>query len=278
MSTCYLNGAYLPLTEARISALDRGFIFGDAIYEVIPVYDGQLFAVDAHLERLRQSLTSMGFDFQPDSDQLLGVITELVRLNAEATTIYLQISRGVAARQHHPPAGLEPTIFSYADLTARPQSRVDAKAITLDDFRWSRCDAKTTALIANVVMRQQAARANVNEAILIRDGCVTEGAATNVFVVFDQTVITPPLSEFTLGGITRQCIIELITNLDRYPLQEAVVTEELLRKADEVWLSSSSRELSAVSEIDGQSVGNGDYPIADDVYKNFQQALARWLS
>lgn len=258
--TVYLNGEYMPLEQARVPVLDRGFIFGDGIYEVVPVYGGHPFRLDHHLARLARSLRLVGMD-NPHSDrEWAGVLEALIRHNGGGDlSLYLQITRGVARRDHAFPPDVPPTIFAMASPLKSPDAETRARglaAIAIDDPRWRHCDIKSISLLPNVLLRQQAQEAGADEAILIRDGTITEGAASNVFVVRDGLLRTPPKGPDLLPGITRDLVLEL-AGAEGLPAEEATLDRDDLRAADEIWLTSSTKEVMAVTRLDGQPVGDG---------------------
>jgi D-alanine transaminase len=257
----YLNGEFLPLSEARISVLDRGFLFGDGVYEVIPAYGGRPFRLAEHLQRLQRSLDAIRLN-NPYSDgdwrRLLQQL--LARTPGEDQGIYLQITRGAAPKRDHAiPAGVAPTVFAMCSPILPPSPQIAAEgidAVSREDSRWLRCDIKAITLLANVLLRAQAADEDALEAILIRDGQVTEGAASNLFLVRDGRIATPPKSELLLAGITRDLILEL-AQAQGLPWEERPIAAAELVQADELWLSSSTRELLPVTRLDGQAVANG---------------------
>lgn len=270
MSIAYLNGAFLPLDQARISPLDRGFIFGDGVYEVIPAYQKRLFYLDAHLQRLENSLAKIRLDNPLSRPEWQKLLTELVARNSgEAQGIYLQITRGVGKRQHQFLPATTPTLFAMSwELEVKPPTGICA--ITLADQRWLHCDIKATALLANVLLRQEAVDAGCDEAILLRDGYVTEGAASNVFIAKDGCVMTPLKNHLILGGITRDVLLDLLPQ-HGIACQETAVSEAALRTADEIWLCSSTNEVRPVVKLDGEVVGNGETPLAMQVWDWYQK-------
>lgn len=258
--TVYLNGEFMPADQARISPLDRGFIFGDGVYEVIPAYGRRLFRLAEHIERLRHSLDGVRMEMPYEERRLSAILRELVALHEEPDqSIYLQITRGVAARDHAFPRNCAPTVFAMTNpllpMPAEIRERGVA-AITLDDIRWEYCHLKTTSLLPNVLLRQQAIDSGAAEAILIRRGEVTEGSASNIFIVLDGVLVTPPKGPRLLPGITRDLVIE-IAERDAIPYQEAAVTPGDLSRAREIWLTSSTREILPVTRLDGRPVGDG---------------------
>jgi len=260
MATVYLNGAFLPLEEARIPVLDRGFIFGDGVYEVIPVYDRQPFRLRHHLDRLQHSLDGIRLanPLAPaEWETLIG------RIVAEAEWldqgVYLQVTRGPAPRDHAFPKTVRPTVFVMATALKTPSAELvsgGVAAITAADNRWLNCDLKTTSLLANVLLRQLAVDAGCAETLLIRDGFLSEGATSNIFMVKDGVVLAPPKSNLMLPGITYDVVLELAA-AEGLPHAVRPIAEAELRAADEVWLTSSTKEITAVVTLDGQAVGSG---------------------
>jgi D-alanine transaminase len=264
MGIAYLNGEYLPLEQARISPLDRGFLFADGIYEVIPAYGSVLFRLDEHLERLERSLAAIQLANPHTRDEWRDLFNGLIEKNGGGNiSVYLQVTRGAPEKRDHaypttPPA---PTIFAMTNPIAAPAADTPdtaegLSAISMDDFRWSRCDIKSIALLPNVMMRQHAVQQGCAEAILIRDGFATEGSATNFFIVKNGIVITPPKSNFILPGITRDLTVELCRD-NGVAIEERSVSETELNQADEIWLSSSTKEIVPVVMLNGAPVGNG---------------------
>ncbi len=255
-STAYINGQFLPLSEVSISPLDRGFVFGDGVYEVIPVYAGQAFRLDAHLQRLDNSLKAIRLTNPCSHKQWRALLNQLIEKNQSGDqSLYLQITRGVADRDHAFPATSTATVFAMSKpLPVSQQSPV--KAITLQDIRWQWCHIKSTALLGNLLLRQQAVDAGCHEAILLRDGLLTEGAASNVFIVKNNKIITPKKSNHILPGITRDVVIELAEK-NRIDIIETNISEQELLNADEIWLTSATKEVAPVTELNGQFIANG---------------------
>lgn len=258
---CHLNGQRLPLAEARVSPLDRSFLFGDGIYEVIPVYGGRLFRAGAHLDRLARSASAIRLANPHSHAAWTQLLQELVDANGGGDQyVYLQLSRGAEfGRNHAPLPEIAPTVFAYCSPWPEPAPatlRDGLACITAADTRWARCDIKSVALLANVLLRQQAVDAGASETILLRDGALTEGSASTVHVVKDGVVITPPNSERILPGTTRGVVEELCDSL-AIPRRDAAVPESLLRGADEIWLSAATREVQPVTRLDGRPVGAG---------------------
>jgi len=261
MSTAYLNGDFRPLSETQVSVMDRGFLFGDGVYEVIPVYGGRLFRLAHHLKRLRNSLDAVRIA-NPLSNEAWGVLlTELVARNEGLDqAVYLQVTRGVAPRRDHAfPENSSPTLFAMSTPMAEAvdiDSVTGIAAITLPDIRWKLCNIKAITLLPNVLLRQQAIDSDGAEAILIADGLAIEGAASNIFIVSNGLLITPPNGPALLPGITRDLIIELAAN-HAIPFREADITQQALFNADEIWLTSSTREISPVIRLDDQTISGG---------------------
>lgn len=261
MITAYLNGTFLPLEDASVPVMDRGFLFGDGVYEVIPVYGGKLFRLAHHLQRLRNSLQAIRIDNPLTDSGWETMLTELVSRNVTPDqAVYLQVTRGVAAKRDHAfPADIRPTLFAMStpmDTSADIDSIAGATAITLPDIRWKLCNIKAITLLPNVMLRQQALDAGAVEAILIKDGYAIEGAASNIFIVKNGLLITPPNGPALLPGITRDLIIELAAR-HAIPFREADITEAELFAADEIWLTSSTREMSPVTLLDDTIISAG---------------------
>jgi D-alanine transaminase len=261
VSIAYLNGDYLPLDEARVPVLDRGFLFGDGVYEVIPVYGGKLFRLSHHLRRLENSLAAVRIGNPLAVNTWESILRELVERNQGSDqALYLQVTRGVAPKRDHAfPADIRPTVFAMSTpgmASIDIESVTGITAITLPDIRWQHCNIKAITLLPNVLLRQQAIDANTAEAILIRDGYAMEGAASNLFIVRNGTLITPPNGPALLPGITRDLILELAAAND-IPLHESAITRQELNQAEEIWLTSSTREISPVTRLDDQLIGTG---------------------
>lgn len=257
----YFNGAFLPLTEVAISPLDRGFLFADGVYEVIPVYNGRLFRAEEHLRRLNESLASISLDSGLHTTAWEKLLNELIYRNGSGNLmVYLQITRGAPASRDHgfPPQQTSPTVFAMAN-PLQPMGdalRQGIDVITLEDIRWEACHIKSTALLANVLARQQALSAGASDALLVRDGFITEGTASNVFLVYSDVLLTPPKDWRVLPGITRDLILELAEN-HHIAYREQDLPVAFLADASEVWLTSSIREIAPVISIDGKMIGDG---------------------
>jgi len=257
MTVAYLDGEFRQLADIRISPLDRGFLFADGVYEVIPVYAGRLFRAGAHLDRLQRSLAGIRIEDplgRAGWDALLDGIVE--RNGGGHQAVYLQVTRGAAPRDHAFPGNVSPTVFAMTRIVDGVSETPPLHAVTRPDIRWTRCDIKSVALLPNVLMRQEAQDASASEAILIRDGMLTEGTATNVFVVHADGVRTPPKSPHILGGITRDLLIELMAGAD-IECREEPVTQAQLCAAREIWVTSSTKEVAPVVRLDGGPVGEG---------------------
>ena len=275
----YLNGEFMPIENAMIPVLDRGFIFGDGVYEVIPVYSRQPFRLDEHLRRLQASLDSIRLANPHDENEWREVIGRLVELNEpEDQSLYLQVTRGVAKRDHAFPKQTRPTIFIMSNpLVTPPAAQIEngVAVITAVDNRWLRCDVKSTALLPNVLLRQLSVDAGCAETILLREGVLTEGSATNAFVVIGGVLLAPPKSNLMLPGITYDVVLEL-AKANGVALEVRSISEAELRNADEVWITSSSREVLPVTMLDGKAIGNGrPGPVFERVYQLYQDYKAQ---
>jgi len=276
-SICYLNGEFLPLLEANVSVLDRGFIFGDGIYEMIPSFAGHTFRLKEHLQRLINSLDAVHINNPHSLSEWSDLIKELVDKNdANHQAIYLQITRGVAHRDHAFPEESEPTIFIMSNPLPESQKAKPVSAAVIPDPRWNSCDIKAISLLPNVLLRHQAREKGAYEAILIRDGYLTEGAASNVFIAKDGVVKTPPKGPKLLPGITRNLLVELLQKND-IPCEETEITESEVRNADEIWLTSSTKEIVPVIELDNKKVGDGEageiWHRSVDLYQSFKDTF-----
>jgi D-alanine transaminase len=256
----YLNGEFLPPEQAKVSVFDRGFVFGDGVYEVIPVFGGRLFRLPQHLARLQASLAAIRLRNPHSTAEWNAIFTRLLASNDAADqSIYLQITRGVAPRDHAFPPNATPTVFAYAQplQPPPPQQLADGvAAITAEDIRWRRCDIKAIALLANALLRQEAIDRGAVEAILLRDGFVTEGAASNIFIVRGARLLTPPKGPFLLPGVTRDLVVE-IARAHKIACEELPVSAAMLREAEEIWLTSSTKEILPITRLDGRAVGTG---------------------
>ncbi|MBK7416588.1 MAG: D-amino acid aminotransferase [Dechloromonas sp.] len=272
----YLNGQFLPLAAAGISPLDRGFLYGDGVYELVPVYSRKAFRLDEHLTRLQATLDGIKLANPLDLAGWQAVIEKLIAgAPWDDQSIYLQVTRGADNKRDHafPPASVTPTAFAFAAplVTTAPEVRAKGvAAITVSDQRWARCDLKVISLLANILARQQAVEAGCAEAILIRDGFMKEGAASNIFVVKNGVLLAPPKTQLMLPGITYDLVLELATCYGQ-PLKVAEISENELRSADEVWMTSSTKEILAITTLDGKPVGNGKPgPLGEQMFQWYQ--------
>jgi D-alanine transaminase len=276
LPVCYLNGEYLPLAQARVSPLDRGFLFADAVYEVMPVYGRRPFRFAAHCERLARSLHELGMEDPHSREQWRAIMASLIERNAtDDIHIYWQVTRGAEfGRNHAPLPKLDRTVFAFCSPLTLPDEAQLARGVscvTALDNRWGRCDIKSTALLANILLREQAAQAGASETILLRDGQLTEGSASAVHVVLDGELVTPALSPQVLPGLTRGAV-EKMAQRAGISVRSAAVSEAQLRSASEVMLSAATREVIAVTRLDGAPVGNGaPGPVWRAIHAGLQQ-------
>lgn len=259
----YLNGNFIPINQAHISVLDRGFLFGDGVYEVIPMFNGKLFRAEQHLQRLQRSLQSIQLNYTVNTAEWLTIFDSLLKQNVQpelSQMIYLQITRGAATdRAHLFPNDIKPTIFAQTSPfkpTSIEELSAGAAAITVDDIRWQWCHIKAITLLPNVLFTLQAKNKDAKEAILIRDGNALEGTSSNLFIVKNGVIITPPLSPNILAGVTRELILELAKTHD-LPFAETKISETALREADEIWMTGSVKEILPITRLDDKPVGSG---------------------
>ena len=261
MNNAYLNGKFLPLENATVSVLDRGFLFGDGVYELIPVYSRKPFRLEQHLSRLQASMDGIGLvnpHTQADWARIIACMIEQVDYADQS--LYLQVTRGADSKRSHAfPAVVRPTIFMMSEALSTPdalQREQGVAAITAADIRWLRCDLKTTALLANCLLRQAAINAACVETVLLRDGFLTEGSASNIFVVSHDVLLAPIKNHFMLPGVTYDVVLELAAqNGLRSEVRD--ITEDEVRNADELWLTSSAKEVLPIVRLDGKPIGNG---------------------
>ena len=275
----YLNGRFLPLEDATVSVLDRGFIYGDGVYELVPVYQRQPFRLVQHLTRLQHSLDGIRLPNPHTPTQWSNLIAELVAQQPSANQgVYLQVTRGVAKRDHAFPADVAPTVFMMSNALATPpaeQVAAGVAVVTADDNRWHRCDLKTISLVGNVLMRQLAADAGAVETVMFRDGFLTEASASNVLVVVAGRIVAPPKDNLILPGITYDAALEFARDAG-LPFEVRPVPRAEALKADEMWLSSSTKEVLAVTTVDGKPFGGGaPGPVFRAIYSLFQQKKPR---
>lgn len=260
MATVYLNGEYLPAEQAKVSVFDRGFLFGDGVYEVIPVYQGHCFELEGHLARLQRSLDGVRINNPLTDVEWSEMIQTLIDRNGGGDqAVYLQVTRGVAPRDHLFPANATPSVFVMSNPMQPIPDAFKAqgiKCITLPDIRWQRCDIKAITLLANSLLKQQAHEQGAQEALLIKDGHLTEGAASNAYIVKNGVIYTPEKNAEVLPGITRDVVLRLAEQAG-IELHQQMITEAELHDADEIWISSSTREMLPVTLLDDHPVGNG---------------------
>jgi D-alanine transaminase len=275
---CYLNGAYLPLSEAKVSPFDRAFLFGDAVYEVVPLYGSRLFRLRQHLDRLNRSLAGIRMPPAMSHGDWAHVCQELISRNAaDLGHLYMQVSRGAEfGRNHAWPEGLKPTLFAYCtELDPLPDALLEhgVAAVTATETRWARRDIKATALLANILLKKLAADAGAFETIMLENGELTEGSSTTVHVVKNGVIHTPPNSHHILPGTTRDVVTELADLLWVHNLSTAV-SESALRSADEIWLAFSTRGVLPVTKLDGAPVGSG---VPGPLFKRIHIAFANYI-
>jgi D-alanine transaminase len=271
MGLVYLNGEFLPQDQARVSPLDRGFLFGDGVYEVIPVFKGQCFLLKEHFARLEQSLAAIQLPSPLSEADWEKVFDRLIAENGPEQSLYLQITRGPAEKRTHQfPPEVHPTVFAMSS-SLTPVKTQGIKAITAPDTRWKCCNIKSLNLLANVLHRQLAEEQGAEEAIMIRDGFVTEGCLSNIFIVKNGVIVTHPNEPGILPGITRQILVK-IAEQERISLVERPIREEELFEADEVWSTSVGKEVTPVIEINGRPVGSGaPGPLCKAMYAHYQR-------
>ncbi len=278
----YLNGEFLPIEQAYVPVLDRGFIFGDGIYEVIPVYSRLPFRLGEHLTRLQHSLNGIRLTNPYTVSHWRSLIESLIAQNeGEDQYLYLHITRGVAKRDHAFPAGVEPTVFMMSTPLVIPGQELlttGVAAITAQDNRWGRCDIKAISLLPNVLLRQLAVDARTMETILLRDGLLTEGAASNIFIVRNHVLLAPPKDHRMLPGITYDLVLEMAAaNTIDHEVRD--ITEHELRTAQEIMLTSSTKEILPIVQLDGQPIGNalpGEvFRKLNGLYQNYKATIMR---
>ena len=274
----YLNGAMTPIADAKVSVLDRGFIFGDGIYEVIPIYGRRLFRPTQHMARLFRSLASISIPNPHTEAEWMALIDQVVAAHpADDQMVYLQVTRGVAKRAHAFPADITPTVFIMTNPIPLPSMAVRATGVacvSMEDKRWLRCEIKSISLLGNVLAAQNAVDNNATESIQFRDGFLTEASSSNVWIVKDGVLMGPPKDNLILEGIRYSLIQELCTAHD-IPMQIRRITRQEVFAADEVLLSSATKEVLPVATLDGQPIGNGKPgPIYAKLYEAYQAAKA----
>ncbi|HEX2830371.1 MAG TPA: D-amino acid aminotransferase [Burkholderiales bacterium] len=278
----YLNGEFIPLADAKVSVLDRGFIFGDGVYEVIPVYSRRPFRLQEHLARFRRSHDAIRLTYPMSDAEWAKLVEDLVARNAgEDQSIYIQVTRGVAKRDHPFPKDTKPTVFAMSNPLVTPSREAvekGAHAITTIDYRWLKCDVKSTSLLGNCLLRQVAADAGALEVVMFRDGFLTEGSASNVFVVKNGVILAPPKNNLVLPGITYDVVLELAQK-HGLPHEVRPVSEAEVRAADEIWVTSSTKEVLAVTTLDERAVGGGTpgavFKQMHKLYQDFKRDVMR---
>ena len=271
----FLNGRILPIEDAKVSVLDRGFIFGDGVYELVPVYSRVPFRLEEHLVRLERSLAEVRIRSPYSRAQWREFIYRLIDAQPfDDQGVYFQVTRGVAKRDHAFPKNAEPTVFMMSNPLVNPsmeQVEKGASAVSAPDNRWLRCDIKSISLVGNVLLRQLSAEADGAETILFRDGKLTEASASNVFIVRRGIIESPPKGNLILPGITYDVIVEL-ARANGMPLEFREVREPEVRGADELWVTSSSKEVLAIVMLDGDRIGNGQPgPLFRRMYQLYQE-------
>jgi D-alanine transaminase len=275
--TVFLNGQWQPLSEAKVSVLDRGFIFGDGIYEVVPAYSKRPFRIESHLNRLMRSLTAIRIRSPYDKEQWAALFHEVVTRNAgDDQFVYIQVTRGVAKRDHaFPNPEVTPTVFAMSTAFHQPSQKIREEGVavvTLPDERWLHCDIKSTALLGNVLARQSAADRGVMEGVMFRDGFLTEGSSSNVWMVKDGVLCAPIKNHLVLEGIRYGLFEELAAKLS-IPLQIRRIRQAEVAGADELMISSATKEVLPVVKMDSRLVGHASHAgKPGPIYKKLRQA------
>jgi D-alanine transaminase len=275
--TCYLNGAYLPLAEARVSPLDRGYLFADGVYEVIPVNRGRPFRLRSHLRRFDDSLRGIRMANPHTDAEWLDIVSRLVsEAGAPELLVYLQVTRGAEfGRNHLFPKDASPTVFAFVSPYPQPSIELlerGLSVVTLEDIRWDRCDIKSVALLGNVLLRQEAAERGADEALLTRDGLLLEGSSSTVFLCIGGTLVTPPNDHRILPGTSRDAVLELAQGW--LPSQVCELEAREIANCDEVWVASAGRGVLPVTNVDGEPVSEGEPgPLWTEMYHRLQRHL-----
>lgn len=277
---CFLNGEFLPLSQAKVPVLDRGFIFGDSVYEVIPVYRRKPFRIADHLQRLQRSLSAIRINNPYHADAWSQLIGDLIKRNAsDDQSLYIQVTRGVAKRDFGLPQGLTATVFVMSHSLSTPsqeQIETGIAAVTLTDIRWLRNNIKSTSLLGANMLRQYAIDVGGAECVLLRDGYLTEGSSSNIFVVKGETLLAPPKDHLILPGITYEVLLELAAKLS-VTTEVREIHESEVKSADELMLTSSTREVLAITQLDGKAVGHGKPgPVFQRLHRAFQDYKLTW--
>ena len=276
MITAYVDGAFLPLAEARVSPMDRGFLFGDGAYEVIPVYSRRAFRLDEHVARLGNTLAAMRLANPHGADEWKAIILEIVARNPwDDQSVYLQVTRGADTKRNHafPGPEVKPTVFLMSEPLVTPsaeQLATGIAAVSAADIRWLRCDLKTVSMLANCLLRQHAIDHGCMETVLFRDSFLTEGAASSIFVCKDGVLLVPPKSHLMLPGITYDVVLDLARSHGmKHEVREVLEAE--VRSADELWMTSSTKEVLPITSLDGRAVGDGKPgPMGRQMYAWYQ--------
>ena len=272
----YLNGDFTPLSQARVSVLDRGFIFGDGVYDVVPLYDRRMFRPTQHMARLSRSLRETGIPDPYEPSTWLGLVERVSSAHsASDQLVYIQVTRGVAPRNHSFPVNMTPTVFIMANPLVPPSREMREKGVacvSIEDQRWLRCDSKATSLLGNVLAAQQAATHGVTEVVQFRDGWLTEGSSTNIWMVSNGVLIAPPCDNLILEGIRYGLLAELCGTIG-IAFQPRRISRKDVFAADEMLMSSASKEVLAITKLDGQRIGNGaPGPIYHALHEAYQKA------
>jgi len=274
LPTVYLNGDFLPIEEAKISPLDRGFIFGDGVYEVIPFYAGRGLRMREHLQRLQRSLDELEIDNPYMLEQWETLITSLIEKNGGGNVgVYIQVTRGVAKRDFPPPKGLTQTVFMMVNPLATPKPEIYTRGIScvsLDDNRWLKCHIKSVALLGAVLLKHESNQGGYDDAVLFRDGYLTESSASNIAAVKNGVILCPPMDNLVLPGITYELMIELARK-SNMPLEIRRVPRRQVKTADELWIMSSTKEVVPIVKLDDKPIGSGlPGPIFKQMHQLFQ--------
>ncbi len=280
--TVFLNGNYMPIEDAKVPVLDRGFIFGDGIYELVPVYSRAPFRLEGHLSRMERSLSEVKIANPYSRAEWTKIIEQLIEKQPfDDQGVYWQITRGVARRDHAFPKNVQPTVFMMSNPLVNPAKEIvenGGKAVTSQDFRWHRCDLKTISLIGNCMLRQLSAEENAVETLLFREGKLTEASASNAYIVKNGVIATPPKDHFILPGITLDVVFDIVKR-GSIPIEVREITEAEVFGADEVWVTSSSKEIVAIVDVDGKRIGTGKpgpvFRKAWQLYQDFKNEVMR---
>ena len=278
MADVFINGSFIAGEQATVPVFDRGFLLGDGVYEVIPVYAGRCFELAGHLNRLKNSLAGVKMANPYNDQEWESLFDTLIKRNGGGEqALYMQVSRGVAPRDHVFPEGVDPSVFVMTNPLHPVSEKVKTqgiKVVTLNDTRWQRCDIKAISLLPNSLLKQEAKEAGADEALLIRNGFMTEGSASNSYAVFDSVIYTAPKNNQILPGITRDVVLSLAEQAGIVVVEEAVA-EARLSLADELWVSSSTKEILPITALNGQAVGSGKPgPVWHQIDALYQQVKA----